>query len=598
MKHIPDEKQIQELLENYSPKLGQRLDQRLSAAPWTPRAVARRRSVSVVISAMMMIALLIAATPQGRAFAQSILRYFVRVETVAVPTADTELIPAEAEVVETKPVPMPVEGCGTILSPHCSADEVRSLVGFPIRELDVDLTKLHLVGATAVEQSGVAFVYQGEIGTLNFTQVPVENDTAQQWRVGSSALVEAVAIGNVWGEYVSGGWFGLGLVEEGAVNWEDTAALQTLRWEEDGIQYTLWFASAKTDDGVPNLDKSALVELAESLKTPSENTAPTPKPTLKEVEALTGFTLTEPVNLPTGLALTKTVYSSQYNAACLYYHNVADVNIPAVMLFESNWALPAIEDIQTKAFYNGVEVEIAAEVETVSLNGADSGMATLVITGIEPSKVCGGEETYANRALLWQSNGKSFILFAFLDQLDGRGFLTKLEMRQLAESLNGAASDTVEIDPERLTSVESAEAVSGLDIKAPALMLADLRFDHVALMNYGQYSTDDGGTMIAMIYTGQPVGDGRTYKLLFMQTFNSTNTLENLALAGGYEETMVNGQPAIYRQDCWDTTSTGGDVACRQFLIWFENGVQYDIEVYLPASLPKDTVIAIAESVR
>ncbi len=598
MKYIPNEKQIEELLEGSLPKPGKRLEKRLSAAPWTPRAVVRRRSASVVISAVMMIALLIAATPQGRAFAQSILRYFVRVETVAVPTANTELIPAETEVVETKPAPISVEGCGTILSPHCSADEVRSLVGFPIRELDVNLTQLRLVGATTVGQNGVAFVYQGEIGTLNFTQVPVEHDIAQQWRVGSSALVEAVAIGNVWGEYVRGGWFGLGLVEEGAVNWEDTAALQTLRWEEDGIQYTLWFASAKTDDGIPNLDKSALVELADNLKTPSESTAPTPKPTLKEVEALTGFTITEPVNLPTGLTLTKAVYSSQYNAACLYYHNDADTNLPAVTLFESNWALPAIEDIQTKAFYNGVEVKIAAEVETVSVHGADSGVATLITTGIEPSKVCGGEETPANRALLWQSNGKSFILFAFLDQLDGRGFLTKLEMRQVAEGLNGATSDGVEIDTERMTSVEIAEKVSGLDIKAPALMLADLRFDHAAVVNSGPYHMDNSEMMVALLYTGQPVGDGRTYKLLFTQTFKPTNTLEILALAGGYEETTVNGQPAIYRQDCWDTTSTGGDAACRQFLTWFDNGVQYDIEVYLPASLPKDTVIAIAESAR
>jgi hypothetical protein len=45
-------------------------------------------------------------------------------------------------------------------------------------------------------------------------------------------------------------------------------------------------------------------------------------------------------------------------------------------------------------------------------------------------------------------------------------------------------------------------------------------------------------------------------------------------------------------------TATGGDAACRQFLTWFENGEQYDLEVYLPASLPENMVIAIAESMR
>jgi hypothetical protein len=597
MKHIPNEKQIQELLENSLPKPGQRLDQRLSAAPWTPRMIARRRFISGTISVAMTIALLIAVTPQGRAFAQSVLRYFVQVETVMVPTAEAELVPVESNVKETEPVPTIDEGCGTIVSPGCSVDEVRTLVGFPVRELDVNPTQLHLVGATTVNQNGVALAYQGEAGTLNFTQIPVDSDMAQQWRVGSSAVVEVVVIGSATGEYVRGGWFGLGLVEEGAVNWEDTAALQTLRWEEDGIQYTLWFASAKTSDGSPGLDKSVLVEMAANMKTSYKND-PVPNQTMQEVEALTGFIIAEPGNMPAGFTFTKAVYSSQYNAACSYYHYGMDENNPAVTLFESNWGLPTIEDIQTKAFFGNVEVEIAAEVETVALNGADGGMATLITTGIEPSKVCGGEETRANRALLWQSNGKSYILFAFLDQLDGRSFLTKLEMRQLAEGLNGIPSDTVEVDPERMPSVESAEMSSGFDIKAPALMLADLRFDHVTLMNYGPYRAGDGEVMVALFYAGQPVGDGRTYKLLIMQTFDPTNTLENLALAGGYENTTVNGQPAIYRQDCWDMTSTGGDVACKQFLTWFENGVQYDIEVYLPASLPKETLIAIAESMR
>jgi hypothetical protein len=278
-----------------------------------------------------------------------------------------------------------------------------------------------------------------------------------------SAVVEAVAISQL-GEYLLGGWFRLELMEEGTVNWEDTANW-TLRWEEGEIQYTLWFASAKTSNGLPNLNKSALVELAANLRMPSENIIPTPNLTIQEVEALTGFAIIEPANMPMDFALTKAVYSPQYNAACLYYRNGVDQNIPAVTLFESNWAPPTLQDFQTRAFYNGAQVEIATEVETVSVNGADGGTATLITTGIEPGKVCGGEDASVNRALLWQSNGRIFILFASLDQLDGRGLYPN---GNAPADLNSAASEMAEVDLSgRL--LTKRETVS-VWISAPALV--------------------------------------------------------------------------------------------------------------------------------
>ncbi|MBN1453881.1 MAG: hypothetical protein JW963_22895 [Anaerolineales bacterium] len=603
MKDIPDEKQIEELLKDFSPNASGRLDRHLSNAPWTPHAVARRRVIGSTIMAVLAFALLAAVTPQGRAFAQSILRYFVRAgsETIAVPASDVELMPAAPVVLETEAVPTSESGCGTMLLPRCSFDEVRALVDFPIKQVDAAPAKMRFMGATTTKQGGVLLAYQGDDGTLNLAQVPAAYDNLQQWQVGPSALVETVAIGNIPGEYVRGGWFGLGLKEAGSVSWDTETALQTLRWEEDGIHYTLWFTSAKTSDGLPNLDKSALVELAANLQAPSETASITSIPdlTLQQAEALAGFSVVEPSDMPTGFTFSNAVYSSQYNAVCMYYRYGADENYPAAVLFESNRALPTVQEIQTKAFYNGAEVEIAAEVESIPVSEAEGGAATLVTTGLQPSNLCGGEEAYANRALLWQSNGKSLVLFANLDQLDGRGFLTKLEMRHLAENLNGlSASPATETDPERMTSVEMAETFSGFDLKAPALMLADLRLDHLAYKNDGPYRTSEGETMFVLLYSGGPVGDGRTYKILVMQTINPANTLENLALAGGYEATTVNGQAAIYQSSCWDTTATGGETACRQYLTWFEDGVQYDIEVFLPASLPRETLIAIAESMR
>ncbi len=64
------------------------------------------------------------------------------------------------------------------------------------------------------------------------------------------------------------------------------------------------------------------------------------------------------------------------------------------------------------------------------------------------------------------------------------------------------------------------------------------------------------------------------------------------------EPLQVNGQPGLYQQDCWDTSALDGTRGCRQYLVWFEDGVQVDIETLLPASLPKANLIAIAESLR
>jgi hypothetical protein len=104
--------------------------------------------------------------------------------------------------------------------------------------------------------------------------------------------------------------------------------------------------------------------------------------------------------------------------------------------------------------------------------------------------------------------------------------------------------------------------------------------------------------MIALLYSGGPVGDGRAYKILVMQTANPENSLEVLALAGGYEPVNVKGQPAIYQQSCWTAAEIDGQAGCRQHLAWFENGTRYEIESFLPTNLPEETLLEIAESMQ
>jgi hypothetical protein len=72
MKQIPGEKQIEELLENVKPTSSTRLDRRMSKAPWTPRSVNRRRMEIAAILVVLVAVSIVAATPQGRAWARGI----------------------------------------------------------------------------------------------------------------------------------------------------------------------------------------------------------------------------------------------------------------------------------------------------------------------------------------------------------------------------------------------------------------------------------------------------------------------------------------------------------------------------------------------
>jgi hypothetical protein len=73
MKQTPDEKQIEELLENVKPTSSTRLNRRLSHAPWTQHAVNRRRFGIATVLVVLVAVSIVAATPQGRAWARGII---------------------------------------------------------------------------------------------------------------------------------------------------------------------------------------------------------------------------------------------------------------------------------------------------------------------------------------------------------------------------------------------------------------------------------------------------------------------------------------------------------------------------------------------
>jgi hypothetical protein len=548
--------------------------------------------------------MLLVFTPQGRAIAQDILRFFVRVPegTITVPVLGSGLEAVEPGVVEL-PLGSPTQesGCGSLLAPRCTLDEVRLQVTFQVHVLDESRAGMDMIGATVTEEGALFIVYRSEAGRLGLAQVPSRQDNPRRWLIGPSTTVEPVMIGDVPGEYVRGGWFGLGIPEAGTLSWSDQAALQTLRWEDGGIQYTLWFESARTVGGRPEIDRGTLLDLATALGQPSghEGVQEPQGITVQQAAEQAGFNVTEPAVLPPGFIFLEVVYASQNNAVCLLYQHHSSPGIPSAVLVESNWALPPVSDLQPRAMYGDQPIEIAIDAQSTPVLGAEGGTGTLVTTGLQPHVICGTDTIHANRALFWQADGKNYALFASLDQHDGRGYMTPREMRLLAEHLNGIPSPSASgPDPERLLSIKDAEALTGLDLRSPALMVANLYLDHISINSPGPYQGSENETLVFHFYRGQPVGDGRAYHLLAIQVFDPKSTLEDLSLAGDYQPVRIQGQPAIYRQDCWDNASIGGRSECRQHLAWDTDRVRYEIEVYLPASLTEEMLIEIAESMR
>jgi hypothetical protein len=362
------------------------------------------------------------------------------------------------------------------------------------------------------------------------------------------------------------------------------------------MRYTLVNFPAQSPDGPLGLDKAQLVMIAESMSAPNADPVDgsEARRTLAEVEQQAGFAFVEPAWLPAGVTSYDIRYDSQHNAICQYYRASADDVATTLVIAQSGWALPAPEDLLRKFYYGDQEIAMAVQQGWLPIAGADNENAAFIESGLAVEAYCGGEQTSVHRALMWMNGDRAYIIFASLDAGDGRGFVTVREMQRLAGVLNGIdpqADGDAAPDPERLRSLEQAEAVAGEDVRFPTVMLSNVRFDHIATWMVG-----DVPDRIATYFNGQPVGDGRTYGVDIFQTPNSEQTLEDLEQWGGYRQVSVHGNPAIYQESCWDSTTLAGGIECHQILTWFEDGAQFDVTTYFPALVPQEVILAIAES--
>jgi len=215
------------------------------------RTVILRRAALALLAIVAALALLL-ATPQGQAWAQSVLRFFTRAESDVLPVQSFQLTPIPTLPVESTPErPFPL-----------TVESAQAQAGYKVF-VPADTKGHTLYGAEYDPATGAVSINfsDPETGFGNGLLVTEQLLAAPhdliplQGVVGASAPVESVQIGSLAGEYVMGVW---NLTDNGPV-WVAEPSLQTLRWKTDKMFFQIVYQGSK-------LTEADLIAVAESMK--------------------------------------------------------------------------------------------------------------------------------------------------------------------------------------------------------------------------------------------------------------------------------------------------------------------------------------------
>ena len=424
-----------------------------------PRRISRAALITLTIVVLLALALI---TPQGRAFARSILQFFVRSQSDAIPMPTTQpmtWVDVTPDVPSATMTPLPAMAvfaneCGDFGSPTCTVEQIRSKVDFTVREPANIPEGLYFIGATGGPDSiQISYQYKDMSGSLYITEKRwTGNPSPQTDLVGASAKVEQVQIGGLTGEYFTGIFVA---ADEGNVaHWDPNFfGLETLRWVEDGISYTMEYSYPPAP-----LGKEGMAALAESMTTESVAKQPTPVATedpyvwnpkdtynlsVSEAEQQAGFKLLLPAKLPETLSFVGASYDSENKIVQVFYLlNQNPEFQEGVSLHQQVIADPtdcflcdivigdynkfAEEAANSKSFKEIVPSD--KEIESVQI-----GMLTgKYIQGVWSGTDCCGwqwDPTVFRKTLHWQQNGMAFELSYFGTNLE------KADLIRIAESL-------------------------------------------------------------------------------------------------------------------------------------------------------------------
>ena len=226
---------------------------------------------AVLISALTLLLALamIFILPQGRAWANNILRFFTSSQsnTFLLPTQNT----TPPKITATPTFVMPaLAGCedrSAPLSYRCAVGIAEAALGFDVRELPSVPEGFAFASASAnPSQNLIQITYARDGGELSITQVNGAS-TASVWETTWGAVppdfVEKVQINGVDGEYVRG-MFVVRSQTGTKAEWGPDAPVQRLRWREGDMLFEIQMAGLPGDDDL--IGKDWVISLAESLK--------------------------------------------------------------------------------------------------------------------------------------------------------------------------------------------------------------------------------------------------------------------------------------------------------------------------------------------
>jgi len=199
----------------------------------------------LVIAALLMLTLF---TPQGRAFAQSIIQFFTRAERTSFPVQAT--------------TPEPSDSTATPSSALISVAEAEALAGFDLVELPSVPTGFEHLGARMYGNAvSIEYAAQGGGGSLILMQSK-DGFLQPEWDQVPADAIIPVKVGDADAEYAQGTF--IVMAGETSATWNPDVPIFRLRWVRDSI----WFELTKYGDVVPieYLDMDGLIALAESLK--------------------------------------------------------------------------------------------------------------------------------------------------------------------------------------------------------------------------------------------------------------------------------------------------------------------------------------------
>jgi hypothetical protein len=214
-----------------------------------PRRLQRVALTVLMMAAFATIALI---TPQGRAFAQTILQFFRRAESNTFPLPPSQ-IPVE-EPDASAPTAEPP-------APLIPVGEAALQAGFDAAELASVPAGFNYLGARVYGNAiHLEYEAQGGGGNLIITQSK-EGFLQSDWDKVPAEAVFPVKIGELDGEFAQGTF--VVFPGETSASWNMSAPVLRLRWVKGGI----WFELAKFGDVEPieYLDQEGMITLAESL---------------------------------------------------------------------------------------------------------------------------------------------------------------------------------------------------------------------------------------------------------------------------------------------------------------------------------------------